>query len=68
MKSWLEYKPTGPELDLRSLGPVRTCICGSDLFNVTCSFDERGELSFYLLDAVCFGCGSYVTVPVEGEL
>lgn len=62
MKSWLDLEATGPKFDIRSLGPVHECICGSSLFNVTCSFED-GEISMYLLEATCKLCGSYVIVP-----
>jgi len=61
-KSWLELEPEGPQFDLRGMGPVHECICGSDLFKVICSFED-GELTFYLLEAECALCGSWLEVP-----
>jgi hypothetical protein len=52
--------------DLRDLGPVHVCICGSQVFNVAASFDDF-ELSWYFLDATCFSCGALVRVPCEPD-
>ena len=48
--------------DLRGLGPIHICPCGSQVFNVAASFDNY-ELSWYFLDATCFSCGNLVCVP-----
>jgi len=48
--------------DLRGLGPIHICSCGSQVFNVAASFDNY-ELVWYFLDATCFNCGNLVTVP-----
>jgi hypothetical protein len=48
--------------DLRGLGPLHVCTCGSQVFNVMAAFDEY-ELSWYFLDGTCVSCGNLVTVP-----
>ena len=48
--------------DLRELGPVHVCPCGSQVFNVMASFEDY-ELSWYFLDATCVNCNNLVTVP-----
>ena len=48
--------------DLRELGPVHACTCGSQVFNVMASFEDY-ELVWYALDATCFSCGNLVIVP-----
>lgn len=48
--------------DLRALGPVHVCPCGSQVFNVMASFEDY-ELVWYFLDATCFNCGNLVRVP-----
>ncbi len=48
--------------DLRGLGPVHVCPCGSQVFNVMASFEDY-ELVWYFLDATCVNCGNLVTVP-----
>lgn len=61
--------------DYRFAGPVQECLCGGDMFHVLASFDEAGEVAYYLLDGVCWSCGAVVTLPtpikpdafVEGE-
>ena len=53
-------KPFGT--DLRQLGPLHVCPCGSMVFNVAASFEDY-ELVWYALDATCFSCGNLVTVP-----
>lgn len=53
-------KPFGA--DLRELGPIHVCTCGSQVFNVMASFDDF-ELVWYFLDATCVSCGNLVIVP-----
>lgn len=48
--------------DLRQLGPIHACPCGSMVFNVAASFEDY-ELVWYALDAECYSCGNLVTVP-----
>ena len=48
--------------DLRGLGPIHVCTCGSQVFNVMCSFEDY-ELVWYFLDATCVSCGNLVIVP-----
>jgi len=48
--------------DLRELGPIHVCPCGSQVFNVMASFDDY-EIAWYFLDATCVNCGNLVTVP-----
>lgn len=48
--------------DMRALGPVHVCSCGSQVFNVMASFDDY-ELTWYFLDATCVSCGNIVRVP-----
>ena len=58
-------KKTLPDMfgsDLRSLGPIHACPCGSQLFNVIASFEDY-ELVWYHLDATCVNCGNLVLVP-----
>ena len=53
-------KPYGT--DLRPLGPIHVCPCGSQVFNVMASCEDY-ELSWYFLDATCTNCGNLVVVP-----
>jgi hypothetical protein len=48
--------------DLRSLGPIHACMCGSLLFKVGCMFED-GEISMWFVDAECALCGALVKVP-----
>jgi hypothetical protein len=48
--------------DLRGLGPVHVCPCGSQVFNIMASFEDY-ELVWYFLDGTCASCGNIVTVP-----
>lgn len=48
--------------DLRSLGPVHVCSCGSQVFNVMATFEDY-ELVWWFLDATCAECGALVRVP-----
>ena len=53
-------KPFGT--DLRGLGPLHVCPCGSQVFSVMASFEDY-ELVWYFLDATCVNCGNLVVVP-----
>ena len=48
--------------DLRALGPIHVCPCGSQVFNVMCAFEDY-EIVWYFLDATCVNCGNLVVVP-----
>ena len=48
--------------DLRSLGPIHACPCGSKVFSILATFDNY-EISWYMLDATCVNCGNLVIVP-----
>ena len=53
-------KPFGA--DLRGLGPLHVCPCGSQVFSVMAAFEDY-ELVWYFLDATCTNCGNLVVVP-----
>jgi hypothetical protein len=45
------------------LGQVtHTCLCGSNFWNLQCSFEDY-EISFYLLEMTCVACGNTATAP-----
>ena len=48
--------------DLRGLGPLHVCPCGSQVFSVMAAFEDY-ELVWYFLDATCVNCGNLVVVP-----
>jgi len=48
--------------DLRELGPIHVCPCGSQVFSIMASFEDY-ELSWYFLDGTCVNCGNLVIVP-----
>ena len=48
--------------DLRGLGPLHVCPCGSQVFNIMASFEDY-ELTWYFLDGTCVNCGNLVVVP-----
>jgi hypothetical protein len=52
--------------DLRGLGPIHVCPCGSQVFNVAASFEDN-ELVWYFLDGTCYSCGNIVTVPCPAD-
>jgi len=65
MEDIANLKPTpGSEMDYRSLGPVRVCPCGSDLWSVKCKFDTDGEIGIYFLDMRCALCDSMAVAPM----
>jgi hypothetical protein len=60
-----KFRPKLPDkfgTDLRGVGPVHVCPCGSQVFNVMASFEDY-ELVWYFLDATCVNCGNLVVVP-----
>ena len=48
--------------DLRSLGPVHVCACGSQVFEALVSFEDY-EICWYFLDGTCVSCGNIVKLP-----
>jgi hypothetical protein len=50
------------KVDLRSLGPVHVCMCGSQVFKVGVMFEDK-DISLWFTDAECFACGALVKVP-----
>ena len=60
---WRKYRLPEPfGADLRALGPIHVCPCGSQVFSVLASFEDY-ELVWYFLDATCASCGNLVIVP-----
>jgi hypothetical protein len=60
-----KFRPKLPDkfgTDLRGVGPIHVCPCGSQVFNVMASFEDY-ELVWYFLDATCVNCGNLVVVP-----
>ncbi len=53
-------KPFGA--DLRGLGPLHVCTCGSQVFSVMAAFEDY-ELVWYFLDATCVNCGNLTIAP-----
>ena len=53
--------------DLRSLGPIHVCCCGSRLFKVGCMFED-GEISMWFVDAECALCNALVKVPTPVDV
>jgi glycerol uptake facilitator-like aquaporin len=43
-------------------GPTHECLCGCSLFHVLAAFDQ-GEVSYYVLEGICYSCGGKVTLP-----
>ena len=61
-KALLDDLPEPFGSDLRQLGPVHVCPCGSQVFSVMAAFNDY-ELVWYFLDATCVSCGNLVRVP-----
>ena len=55
------------KVDMRSLGPVHVCFCGSRLFKVGCMFDDN-DISMWFVDAECAECGALVKVPTPADV
>jgi len=58
----LQGLPEVTGADLRDLGPIHVCPCGSQVFNAMVSFDDF-ELVWYFLDGTCVNCGNLVKLP-----
>ena len=54
------------KVDLRSLGPVHACVCGSRLFKVGCMFEDN-DISMWFIDAECADCEALVKVPCPAD-
>jgi len=52
--------------DLRDLGPVHVCPCGSQVFSIMASFEDY-ELVWWYLDGTCANCGNLVTIPCPAD-
>ena len=48
--------------DIRFMGPVHECVCGSNLWRITATFEDY-EISMYFLDMECVMCGTKATAP-----
>jgi len=57
-------KPFGA--DLRGLGPIHVCTCGSQVFQVMASFEDS-EIVWWFLDGTCASCGNLVTIPCPAD-
>ena len=61
----LKYSTPLPPIqaaNLRNLGPVHACCCGSTVFNIFAQFQDY-EISWWGLDGSCANCGNLVKVP-----
>jgi hypothetical protein len=54
-------------VDMRSLGPVHACFCGSRLFKVGCMFEDN-DIAMWFVDAECADCGALVKVPTPADV
>jgi hypothetical protein len=54
------------KVDLRSLGPIHACSCGSRLFKVGCMFEDN-DISMWFVDAECALCEALVKVPTPDD-
>jgi len=54
-----------PSDDLTQFGPLRECLCGSELFIALVQFDEDGAIGSYFTDGRCAMCHSDVTLATE---
>jgi hypothetical protein len=48
--------------DIRFMGPVHACLCGSNLWNVKTMFEDY-EISAYFTDMECAVCGTKAKAP-----
>jgi hypothetical protein len=54
-------------VDMRSLGPVHVCMCGSRVFKVGCIFEDS-DIAMWFVDAECAECGALVKVPTPADV
>ena len=55
------------KVDMRSLGPVHVCFCGSRLFKVGCMFEDN-DIAMWFVDGECAACGALVKVPTPADV
>lgn len=48
--------------DIRFMGPVHECVCGSNLWNLKVMFEEY-EIAMYFMDMECALCGTKAIAP-----
>jgi hypothetical protein len=61
----LKYSTPLPPIqaaNLRTLGPVHVCSCGSTVFSIFAQFEDY-EIAWWGLDGSCANCGNLVKVP-----
>jgi hypothetical protein len=56
----------GEKADYTSLGSIRVCPCGSEVFHLKVKFDEDNTIAMYFLDMICVDCTSAALAPVPG--
>lgn len=63
MKNISDVHPNYAEAtDLRFMGPIHECACGSTIWNVKVVFDDY-EIAQYFLDMECTFCGTKAIAP-----
>jgi hypothetical protein len=55
------------KVDMRSLGPVHVCFCGSRLFKVGCMFEDN-DIAMWFVNGECAACGALVKVPTPADV
>lgn len=54
--------------DYEFLGPLRSCLCGSELFIAIVGFDEDGAIGTYFTDGRCAVCHADVRLITEVDV
>jgi hypothetical protein len=62
----MKHRGSRNEQDLRFVGPVHQCLCGSTMFIVHVQFMDY-EPSWWGLDAHCAKCNALVKVPCPAD-
>lgn len=65
----LKYSTPLPPIqaaNLRTLGPVHACSCGSTVFNIFAQFEDY-EIAWWGLDGSCANCGNLIKAPCPAD-
>ena len=54
-------------MDLRSLGPIHICACGSKILKVDCILED-GAIVLWFTDGECALCGALLKVPTPADV
>lgn len=63
----LSNRAVAQSMDLRSLGPIHICACGSKILKVDCILED-GAIVLWFTDGECALCGALLKVPTPADV